>query len=49
MKDVLSRTVEELSNIPGIGPVTAQKLLDMAQQALDAALAEAAEQGSAEE
>ena len=49
VKDVLSRTVEELSNIPGIGPVTAQKLLDMAQQALDAALAEAAEQGSAEE
>jgi N utilization substance protein A len=42
VQDVLARDADELSTIPGIGPVTAQKLLDMARQALDDALAEAA-------
>jgi len=49
VQDLLARTAEELSNIPGIGPVTAQRLLDMAQQTLDEALAEAAEAGAGEE
>jgi N utilization substance protein A len=48
-QDVLSNTAEELSNIPGIGPVTAQKLLDMVQQTVEDALAEASEAGSGEE
>ncbi len=42
VQDVLARTPEELSDIPGIGPVTAQRLLDMARQTLEAARAEAA-------
>jgi len=42
VQDVLARDGDELSTIPGIGPVTAQKLLDMARKALDDALAEAA-------
>jgi len=41
VQDVLSRDAEELSTIPGIGPVTAQKLLDMTRQTLEEALAEA--------
>jgi N utilization substance protein A len=49
VQDLLARTPEELSNIPGIGPVTAQRLLDMAQQTLDEALAEANEAGAGEE
>jgi N utilization substance protein A len=43
VQDVLARNAEELSTIPGIGPVTAQRLLEMTQQTLDEALAEAAE------
>ena len=46
VQDVLARTADELATIPGIGPVTAQRLLDMAQQTLDEALAEAAEAGN---
>ncbi|RLE35639.1 MAG: hypothetical protein DRJ61_02710, partial [Acidobacteria bacterium] len=42
-QDVLSRTPDELATIPGIGPVTAQRLQDMVQQAVDEARAEAAE------
>jgi predicted flap endonuclease-1-like 5' DNA nuclease len=41
-QDVLSRTPDELATIPGIGPVTAQRLQDMVQQAVDEARAEAA-------
>jgi N utilization substance protein A len=41
VQDLLARTAEELSSIPGIGPVTAQRLLDMARQTLEEALAEA--------
>jgi N utilization substance protein A len=48
-QDVLARSAEELSDIPGIGPVTAQRLLDMVQQTLDDALAEAAEAETVEE
>jgi N utilization substance protein A len=43
VQDVLARSVEDLSSIPGIGPVTAQGLLEMARQTLDEALAEVAE------
>ena len=49
VQDVLARTSDELSTIPGIGPVTAQKLLDMARGALDDALAEAAAEARAGE
>ncbi|MCP4901768.1 MAG: transcription termination factor NusA [bacterium] len=49
IQDVLSRNAEELSEIPGIGPVTARKLIDMAQSTLDEALAEAAETAGGEE
>ncbi|MEN8163400.1 MAG: helix-hairpin-helix domain-containing protein, partial [Acidobacteriota bacterium] len=42
-QDVLGRTPDELATIPGIGPVTAQRLQDMVQQAVDEARAEAAE------
>jgi len=48
-QDVLAQTAEELSSIPGIGPVTAQRLLDMVQKAVDEALAETTEAGSGEE
>jgi len=46
---VLARDAEELSNIPGIGPVTAQRLLDMVRQTLEDSLAEASEAPSVEE
>jgi len=49
VQDVLAKTVDELSSIPGIGPVTARKMLDMAQETLDEALAEAAEAVGEEE
>jgi DNA-directed RNA polymerase alpha subunit len=49
VQDVLARTPEELSDIPGIGPMTARRLLDMAQQTLDNARAEAAEEQAEEE
>ena len=49
VQDILAQSDEELSTIPGIGPVTAQRLLEMARETLDAALAEAAEQGIVEE
>jgi N utilization substance protein A len=49
VQDVLARTAEELATIPGIGPVTAEGLLQAAQLALDAALAEAAEERAGEE
>ena len=48
-QDVLSRTADELATIPGIGPVTAQRLIDMVQQTVDNARAEAAEAGAMEE
>jgi len=40
-QDILSRSADELSMIPGIGPVTAQRLIDMVQQTVDKAKAEA--------
>jgi len=43
VQDVLARSVDELSSIPGIGPVTAGRLREMAQQTLDEALAESEE------
>ncbi len=43
VQDVLANSAEELSSIPGIGPVTAQRLLDMARHTLDEALAEASD------
>jgi N utilization substance protein A len=49
VQDVLARSAEELATIPGIGPVTAQRLLEMSQQTLDEALAEAAESVAEEE
>ncbi len=42
-QDVLSRSADELATIPGIGPVTAQRLLNMVQETLDEALAEGSE------
>jgi N utilization substance protein A len=42
VQDILAKTPDELSSIPGIGPVTAQKMLDMAQETLNEALAETA-------
>ncbi|MCD4749607.1 MAG: transcription termination factor NusA [Thermoanaerobaculales bacterium] len=48
-KDILSRSAEELATIPGIGPVTAQRLLDMVQETVDQARAEAAEAAAMEE
>jgi DNA-directed RNA polymerase alpha subunit len=42
VQDVLARDADELSTIPGIGPVTARRLLEMTRQTLDEALAEAA-------
>ena len=44
IQDLLARTADDLATIPGIGPVTAQKLLDMAQQTLEKSLAEQAEE-----
>jgi N utilization substance protein A len=49
IQDILAKTSEELSSIPGIGPVTAQRLLDMAQETLDEALAETADSVGGEE
>jgi len=49
VQDVLARDVEELSTIPGIGPVTAQKLLDMSRRALQVARAEAVDAQAGEE
>ena len=49
MRYRFARSTDGLSSIPGIGPVTAQRLLDMARQTLEQALAEAAEAGSGEE
>ncbi len=48
-QDVLSRTADELATIPGIGPVTAQRLIEMVQQTVDKARAEAAEAQAMEE
>ena len=44
IQDLLAKDADELSTIPGIGPVTAQKLLDMAGQTLEESLAEHAEE-----
>jgi len=44
VQDLLAKDADDLSTIPGIGPVTAQKLLDMASQALEESLAEHAEE-----
>jgi N utilization substance protein A len=44
IQDLLARNAEDLATIPGIGPVTAQKLLDMARQTLERSLAEQAEE-----
>jgi N utilization substance protein A len=49
VQDVLARDASELSNIPGIGPVTANKLLDMANQTLEESLSDAAESVVGEE
>ena len=49
VQDVLARDADELSTIPGIGPVTAQKLLDMSRRALQIALADAADAQAGEE
>ncbi len=49
VQDILTKTPDELSSIPGIGPVTAQRMLEMAQVTLDEALAEIAESLGAEE
>ena len=44
VQDLLAMEAEGLSTIPGIGPVTAQKLLDMAGKTLEESLAENAEE-----
>ncbi len=44
VQDLLAMDAEGLSTIPGIGPVTAQKLLDMAGKTLEESLAENAEE-----
>jgi len=44
IQDLLARSADDLATIPGIGPVTAQKLLDMARQTLEESLAEQAEE-----
>jgi N utilization substance protein A len=49
IQDILAKTQDELSSIPGIGPVTAQKMLDMARETRDEALAEIADSLGAEE
>jgi N utilization substance protein A len=49
IQDLLARDAKGLSTIPGIGPVTAQKLLDMAGETLKENLAEAAESAVGEE
>ncbi len=49
VQDVLSKDAAELATIPGIGPVTARKLLDMTRKTLEEALAEAVEPAIGEE
>jgi 5'-3' exonuclease len=49
VQDLLARDAKGLATIPGIGPVTAQKLLDMAGETLEENLAEAAESAVGEE
>ncbi|HSN57347.1 MAG TPA: transcription termination factor NusA [Candidatus Sulfomarinibacteraceae bacterium] len=49
IQDILAKSPDELSSIPGIGPVTAQRLLDMAKETLDEALAETADSVGGEE
>jgi N utilization substance protein A len=49
VQDLLALDAKELSTIPGIGPVTAQKLLDTASETLEENLAEAAESAVGEE
>jgi N utilization substance protein A len=49
VQDLLTRDAKELSTIPGIGPVTAQKLLDTASETLEENLTEAAESAVGEE
>jgi len=49
IQDLLARDAKGLSTIPGIGPVTAQKLLEMASKTLEENLAEAAESAVGEE
>ena len=49
VQDLLALDAKELSTIPGIGPVTAQKLLDSASETLEVNLAEAAESAVGEE
>jgi N utilization substance protein A len=49
VQDILARDAEDLSTIPGIGPVTATKLLEMARETLEETLAEAAEAVAEEE
>jgi DNA-directed RNA polymerase alpha subunit len=49
VQDVLARTAEDLSSIPGIGPVTARKLLEMARQTLEENLADTEESVVGEE
>jgi N utilization substance protein A len=49
VQDVLARDTGELSSIPGIGPVTATKLLEMANRTLEENLADAAESVVGEE
>ena len=49
LQDVLARSADDLSEIPGIGPVTARRLRETVQQTVDAALAEAAEESAGEE
>jgi N utilization substance protein A len=49
VQDILARDASELSNIPGIGPVTAKKLLGMASQTLEESLSDAAESAVGEE
>ncbi|MCU0232840.1 MAG: transcription termination factor NusA [Thermoanaerobaculales bacterium] len=49
VQDVLARDAEELSSIPGIGPVTAKKLLDMAGRTLEESLADQQESVIGEE
>jgi len=49
VQDLLARDASDLSSIPGIGPVTAKKLLDMANQTLEESLADAEETMTGEE
>ncbi len=49
VQDVLSRDAGELSTIPGIGPVTAQRLLEMTRETLDEAIADTADAVAEEE